>query len=236
MRRSRLLLTGMLATCIGFGRGVSLIAATDLATELTVLREDWQRQCDAARADRTIRPPDAAACVSRIVAAVDQDVTADAAFDGLCFAAGIAPPGSFDAVFDRLLDYHLARREITAVLEQHFSPPLDAPIDFVTQLLKRSPYHEVRGRALLALAMFTAERDGRAAARALLDEIDEQYGDVPYGDATLADETRGLRFEWDHLVLGATAPDIDGEDLDGIAFRLSDYRGKVVLLDFWGHW
>jgi thiol-disulfide isomerase/thioredoxin len=32
------------------------------------------------------------------------------------------------------------------------------------------------------------------------------------------------------------APDIDGEDLDGACFRLSDYRGSVVLLDFWGFW
>jgi hypothetical protein len=32
------------------------------------------------------------------------------------------------------------------------------------------------------------------------------------------------------------AQEIDGEDLDGVHFKLSDYRGKVVLLDFWGHW
>jgi hypothetical protein len=32
------------------------------------------------------------------------------------------------------------------------------------------------------------------------------------------------------------APDIAAEDLDGVAFKLSDYRGKIVLLDFWGHW
>ena len=31
-------------------------------------------------------------------------------------------------------------------------------------------------------------------------------------------------------------PEIAGEDLAGVAFKLSDYRGKVVLLDFWGYW
>jgi hypothetical protein len=32
------------------------------------------------------------------------------------------------------------------------------------------------------------------------------------------------------------APDIVGKDLDGKPLKLSDYRGKVVLLDFWGNW
>jgi hypothetical protein len=35
---------------------------------------------------------------------------------------------------------------------------------------------------------------------------------------------------------GMTAKEIEGEDIDGQRFKLSDYRGKVVLLDFWGHW
>jgi peroxiredoxin len=35
---------------------------------------------------------------------------------------------------------------------------------------------------------------------------------------------------------GNLAPEIEGEDLDGKKFKLSDYKGKVVLLDFWGHW
>lgn len=36
--------------------------------------------------------------------------------------------------------------------------------------------------------------------------------------------------------VGEEAPDIAGEDIDGKPFKLSDYRGKVVMLDFWGHW
>ena len=36
--------------------------------------------------------------------------------------------------------------------------------------------------------------------------------------------------------VGTFAPEIEGEDLDGRALKLSDLRGKVVLLAFWGDW
>jgi hypothetical protein len=35
---------------------------------------------------------------------------------------------------------------------------------------------------------------------------------------------------------GLVAPEIAGADLKGVPFKLSDYRGKVVMLDFWGDW
>jgi hypothetical protein len=38
------------------------------------------------------------------------------------------------------------------------------------------------------------------------------------------------------LCVGTAAPEIVGEDIDGVPFKLSDYRGKVVFLDFWGNW
>jgi cytochrome oxidase Cu insertion factor (SCO1/SenC/PrrC family) len=43
------------------------------------------------------------------------------------------------------------------------------------------------------------------------------------------DDPGGLR-------VGTAAPEIAGEDMEGTSFKLSDYRGKVVLLDFWGNW
>lgn len=38
------------------------------------------------------------------------------------------------------------------------------------------------------------------------------------------------------LAIGKVAPEIEGVDIDGVAFKLSDYRGKVVMIDFWGFW
>ena len=36
--------------------------------------------------------------------------------------------------------------------------------------------------------------------------------------------------------VGQLAPEITGVDLKGNAFKLSDYRGKVVMLNFYGDW
>jgi hypothetical protein len=40
----------------------------------------------------------------------------------------------------------------------------------------------------------------------------------------------------DIKVIGSPAKEISGMDLQDKAIKLSDYKGKVVLLDFWGFW
>jgi carbamoyltransferase len=44
------------------------------------------------------------------------------------------------------------------------------------------------------------------------------------------------RFEKERLQIGMLAPDIVGHDLDGRPMKLSEFRGKVVVVDFWGDW
>jgi len=52
------------------------------------------------------------------------------------------------------------------------------------------------------------------------------------GDQTI----QGARFTVKALTVGKKAPEIVGKDLDGADMRLSDYRGKVVVVMFWGEW
>ena len=47
-----------------------------------------------------------------------------------------------------------------------------------------------------------------------------------------ADLIRSIR----HGTVGGTLPEVTGKRLDGVEESLSDYRGRVVLLDFWATW
>lgn len=84
------------------------------------------------------------------------------------------------------------------------------------------------------------QRQDRAGAigevEAAFERAAEKYGDVklPAGD-TVAERAKAELFEIRNLSVGKVAPDIEGEDQDGKRFKLSDYRGKVVLLDFWSY-
>jgi hypothetical protein len=69
---------------------------------------------------------------------------------------------------------------------------------------------------------------------AVFEQAAEKYGDVKLpGGETVAERARAELFEIRNLSIGKEAQDIEGEDQDGKRFKLSDYRGKVVLLDFW---
>src|SRR5262249_54786889 len=64
-----------------------------------------------------------------------------------------------------------------------------------------------------------------------------EYGDekIPFA-GTVGEKARAELFEYRYLLVGKEAPDIEGEDQDGQRFKLSDYRGTVVLLDFWNQY
>lgn len=64
----------------------------------------------------------------------------------------------------------------------------------------------------------------------------KSFADVPTSDGTLGEIAEKSLFRIRHLSIGRVAPEIVGEDIFGKSFKLSDSRGKVVVLSFWGHW
>ncbi len=75
-----------------------------------------------------------------------------------------------------------------------------------------------------------------------LQTVIDKYPELPLAGRSLGSgETFGEvatmeLFELRNLGIGMSAPEIEGNDLDGAPFRLSEYRGKIVMLDFWGQW
>jgi hypothetical protein len=101
----------------------------------------------------------------------------------------------------------------------------------LAHLLRRRS--ETDPRAPLAVAAgFSRQAEG------MMDRLVLEYGDVQaagtghtFGEAG-AIERDALR----RVGIGRVAPEIEGEDLEGRPMKLSDFRGKVVLLVFWASW
>jgi len=70
----------------------------------------------------------------------------------------------------------------------------------------------------------------------LLKEAEGVLEQIGKNNPKLAAGVKEAQFALKHLTVGRTAMEIEGEDLDGKNFKLSDYRGKVVVVDFWGDW
>ena len=112
-------------------------------------------------------------------------------------------------------------------------------------ILAKNPSRDAQGGACLALArrLMTAPSapgvdpaKNSAEAEALFDRVIKDYADIKVGGRSIADQAKGELFEVKHLSVGKNAPDIVGKDLADKSLKLSDYRGKIVMLDFWGDW
>ena len=153
-----------------------------------------------------------------------------------------------DQLFDRLVreytDVAWVRQRALAV------DPL-IPAALIRTALEKTPERQAKGKGYHALGKRLKEDAERAAqhgkasaadqlnheAEQVWERVAKEYADVTLdGTRKLGDLVKGDLYELRHLVIGKQALEIEGEDIDGKKFKLSNYRGKVVLLDFWGHW
>ncbi len=113
---------------------------------------------------------------------------------------------------------------------------LDAPPAIVDEavedFVKRTQQRELAADALYRASVAKPRgAPGLASPRAA--EFGKRLA-AEYAETAAARQARGETGVG--LAIGKQAPDFTAKDADGVAFKLSDYRGKVVVLDFWGYW
>ena len=143
--------------------------------------------------------------------------------------------------YGRLLSTYVSAEPLGGLLMelcQAQGPEVQA---FLRQAIVRSPHPQVKGLGCTALGL-ALQADPRTRGRnedesiAALERAATEFGAVEIGDATLKDLVAPLLRNAKSLAPGRFAQEIEGKDSSGRAFQLRDYRGKVVLLDFWVDW
>jgi RNA polymerase sigma factor (sigma-70 family) len=73
-------------------------------------------------------------------------------------------------------------------------------------------------------------------AEHLYERIAKEFADLPTASETMGDDARRELFKLRDLAIGKPAPETEGLDVDGKPMKLSDFRGKVVVLTFSAGW
>jgi peroxiredoxin len=148
------------------------------------------------------------------------------------------------AALEQMLRDHMQDDEFYEDLFQHlYRPGVDAE-NFYREVLKRpNAPRRVTGLACYSLAVWLNRHGGEketSEALRLFQRVGAEYADLPHPydpkRGTLGDAAARARFEIEHLQVGKPAPDIVGEDVEGRPFRLSAFRGKVIVVVFCGDW
>jgi hypothetical protein len=163
-------------------------------------------------------------------------------------------PGTVDAL---IMIVYMGRNSpsskeaLTTLKRDYLNSPHIAPLCFflesdeqdgpklLKQIAENNPDSNAKAAALLCLARTVKESDEKQAEK-YLQEVVTKYPNAKLNtfgrEMNLASDAKNQLFAIQHLGIGKRAPEITGEDVDGKKFSLSDYRGKVVVVDFWGDW
>lgn len=125
------------------------------------------------------------------------------------------------------------RAEATYALALYLQDRLHAQ-----QLLADRPsmakyFRTVMGPSYLPALKKLNETNLPARIEPLLKSLIADYGDVEVRKVPLGEKAKSALYALRHLSPGKPAPALEGNDEDGKPMKLSDYRGKVVLLYFW---
>ena len=121
--------------------------------------------------------------------------------------------------------------------------------DFYRRILQDSPHKSVRTAARVSLTTsqlgWLNEKGGpdlkktlalRAEIGEALSKLETELADLVPDEQQRKEAVAALRGQLDAIHAGQPSPEISGIDAAGTIFKLSEFKGKVVLLDFFADW
>jgi thiol-disulfide isomerase/thioredoxin len=111
--------------------------------------------------------------------------------------------------------------------------------EFKDNPVRANRYQAIYGKEAVDTLVKATPDELSKEAKSFYERFSKDFADVAVLGGNKLGETAKKSYKDGRALfvgIGNPAPQIDDEDIDGKQFKLSDYRGKVVLLDFWGHW
>jgi hypothetical protein len=104
-------------------------------------------------------------------------------------------------------------------------------------LMEKNSSADVKLDAKFGLATVLKNKDeaSQPEAEKLMESVIEDFSKNP-AKKQMVEQIKKDLDDMKIRGIGKPVPDIAGADLDDKDFKLSDYKGKVVLIDFWGFW
>jgi hypothetical protein len=150
-------------------------------------------------------------------------------------------------------EHHLKSPKLAGLIQSLMNDESPAGEELLKAIAAESTENSVKGPAMYALASRKVEKltgyDSQATkadydkvkpeVEKALDAVAKDYAEVSFGRGKLGDQVKRLQTQMEKVaarLIGMPAPEIEAEDVDGKKFKLSDYKGKVVMIDFWGDW
>jgi hypothetical protein len=206
----------------------------------------------------------AGAPIGKIMAIAEENPKDETAYDAAEFVVSLTLPlgtASADRALDLIARYHAQNPKVTTVVELlRWEQKATAArqrdwggngrIEFIKAVRENNRQQRTRALAVLTLAQAADQeaegpriKDSQIAAKQreaveFFQSAAREGGETPLRNdgRSIAELSRARIGAIRQSPIGTKVREIQGEDVNGKNFKLSDYRGKVVLLDFWGSW
>lgn len=213
-----------------------------LVKEYATASQEFSKALREAKTDEekkkvsTEQQPQPQKFASRFMAIAEKTPTDPVALDALIWVAtfGYQSPEAGKAL-DVIAKDYAESDNLAGVCQRAGYTRGPAAERLLKAVLEKNPRREMQGQACLSLAQLFKSSAPKESEK-YLNLLIEKFGDLKYSRGTMGEFAK-KELEQDRVFgIGKVAPDIAGEDIQGKAFKLSEYRGKVVAIDFWGDW